>query len=269
MQLPLIENYKGKVKDAHLFQLAFSLPICAASVSGGMEINMYIELINEIKHFLSQIYIDPTILNADAFQGVFIKKLSNQNIVRAKRRVPKGNTISPVNQTHIDITGNNGMLFYFEELASNTTSVQNIDVDIFANNFSYLDAIDSDTSALRDGYTLFSRSTTTITGLINNNRIYHSTAFKKYGHNGKQVQLNIPNQEEYFSKLHNLAYLDDALIMLRYDYFHYLAIIIPNELCVNLYNLTHTFEKQNINNAIINPSYNPDIAEHLQRESES
>lgn len=52
--------------------------------------------------------------------------------------------------------------------------------------------------------------------------------------------------------------------MLRYDYFHYLAIIIPKELCTNLYSLTNTTGNQNINVSELNPCYNSSLAEQLQ-----
>ncbi len=67
-------------------------------------------------------------LKPDAFQGVFVKKLSNQNIIKDKRRINAGDIVSTVNQTHIDITGRQGMLFFFEELNNTTTSVQSIDI---------------------------------------------------------------------------------------------------------------------------------------------
>jgi len=227
---------------------------------------MYVKIIDEIKHFLSLIEIDAAVINADEFQGVFVKKLSNQNIIKEKRNIREGCVSSPVNQTHIDITGNSGMLFFFENLTNTTTSIQNIDIDVFVNNVNYLSAIENRMSIVVDGYTIFSRTSTTIINLINTNSIYHSTAFKKYGHAGNQVQLNIPDQDEYFTQLHNLAYLNDALVLLRYNYSHYLAIIIPNESCGNLYSLTQTIGNQNINVSVINPSYNFRIAEQLQSE---
>ena len=227
---------------------------------------MYIEIINELKSFLTSIFIDNTILNADIFQGVFIKKLSNQNIIRAKRTIPAGYTISPVKQTHIDITSNKGMLFFFENLSNTTTSIQDIDIDVFANNINYLNRIDTVPCTIVDNKTMILRATSDITDLRRNNTIYHSTAFKKHGHTGNQVQLNIPDQEEPFTRLHKHAYLDDALVLLRYNYFHYLSIIIPNELCNNIYTLTQTTGNQNVNVTILNPSYNSHVAELLQKE---
>ena len=46
----------------------------------------------------------------------------------------------------------------------------------------------------------------------------HSSAYKKYGHTGDQVQINIPDSEEAFTQLQRFAFQDDALVMLRYDY---------------------------------------------------
>ena len=47
---------------------------------------MYQRIFDQLNDFLTQTLLVFTPLNPDAFQGVFIKKLSNQNIVREKRR---------------------------------------------------------------------------------------------------------------------------------------------------------------------------------------
>ena len=120
---------------------------------------MYKQIIDILNQFLNHIRIPGVPLNPDVFQGVLVKKLSNQNIIKDKRRIKVGNTLSTVNQTHIDITGKQGMLFFFEELNSTTTSIQNIDIDIFYNNFRYLHEIDHSTSMIDiDGNTCFVRS---------------------------------------------------------------------------------------------------------------
>lgn len=99
---------------------------------------MYQAIINKLNRFLELLNLPSDILNADEFQGVLVKKLSNQNIIKEKRRIPAGTNSSTVNQTHIDITGQNGMLFFFESLNDQTTATQSIDVDLFENNFKYL-----------------------------------------------------------------------------------------------------------------------------------
>ena len=70
---------------------------------------MYRQIIDELNRFLNSINIPGTPLNPEAFQGIFVKKLSNQNIIKDKRRIKAGNTTSTVNQTHIDVTGHKGM----------------------------------------------------------------------------------------------------------------------------------------------------------------
>lgn len=92
---------------------------------------MYRQIIDEINRFLNFINVPASPLNPDAFQGVFVKKLSNQNIIKNKRRINAGDTVSTVNQTHIDITGRQSMLFFFEELNNATTSFQSIDIDLY------------------------------------------------------------------------------------------------------------------------------------------
>lgn len=226
---------------------------------------MYNQIINILNQFLNYIHIPDTPLNPDAFQGVFVKKLSNQNIIKDKRRIKYGDTSSTVNQTHIDITGKQGMLFFFEELNSSSTSAQNIDIDIYDNNFRYLKEIDHSitrTDANEDTY--FIRSTTNLPHMADWDSSLHSSAYKKYGHTGDQVQINIPDSNEIFTQLQKFAFQDDALVMLRYDYFRYVAILIPCELCDNLYSITDTHGIHNVNYVAMNPSYNPALAHQIQ-----
>ena len=52
--------------------------------------------------------------------------------------------------------------------------------------------------------------------------------------------------------------------MLRYDYLRYVAILIPCELCNNLYSITNTHGTHNVNYVAMNPSYNPVLAHQIQ-----
>ena len=230
---------------------------------------MYRRIVDELNHFLNYIKVPASPLNPAAFQGVFIKKLSNQNIIKDKRRINAGDTVSTVNQTHIDITGRQSMLFFFEKLNNTTTSFQSIDIDLYDNNLRYLR--ENDTVARQidaNGNTYFVRSSTTVPQHFAYwDLTLHSSAYKKYGHFGDQVQINIPDSEESFTQLQRYAFQDDALVMLRYDYLRYLAILIPNELCGNLYSITNTHGIQNVNYAVLNPSYNPTLAHQLQYET--
>lgn len=229
---------------------------------------MYRQIIDELNQFLNFINIPGTPINPNAFQCVFVKKLSNQNIIKDKRRINSGDIVSTVNQTHIDVTGHQGMLFFFKELNNTTTSVQNIDIDLYDNNISYLCEIDHATSQTdMNGDTYFRRQSTTVPShLTNTDLTLHSSAYKKYGHTGNQVQINIPDSEESFTKLQRYAFQDDALIMLRYDYFRYFAVLIPFELCGNLYSITNTHGNQNVNFVAPNLSYNPALAHQIQYE---
>lgn len=226
---------------------------------------MYKQIIDALNQFLNYIHIPGTPLNPEAFQGILVKKLSNQNIIRDKRRINAGSTSSTTNQTHIDVTGKQGMLFFFEELNSTSTSAQNIDIDIYDNNFRYLKEIDH--PAIRtdaNGDTYFIRSTTNLPHLTDWDSSLHSSAYKKYGHTGDQVQINIPDSNEIFTQLQKFAFQDDALVMLRYDYLRYVAILIPCELCNSLYSITNTHGTHNVNYVEMNPSYNPVLAHQIQ-----
>lgn len=229
---------------------------------------MYRQIINELNQFLNSINIPSSPLNPDAFQGVLVKKLSNQNIIKNKRRINAGNSISTVNQTHIDITGRQGMLFFFEELNNATTSLQSVDIDLYDNNLRYLREIDNTTRQTdTNGNTYFIRQSTAVPAYLTDHDLaLHSSAYKKYGHEGDQVQINIPDLEEPFTQLQRYAFQNDALVMLRYDYLHYMTILIPNELCNNLYSITNTHGNQNVNYVALNHSYNPTLAHQIQYE---
>lgn len=228
---------------------------------------MYQKIINELNLFLDKINMPSNPINPDEFQGVFVKKLSNQNIIKDKRRINAGDAVSTVNQTHIDITGRQSMLFFFESLNAKTTSVQNIDIDLYDNNYKYLNEIDTAHAELdHKGHTYFVRSSVSVPAHLNEwNKIIHSSAYKKYGHTGDQIQINIPDSDEFFTKFQHLAFQDDALVLLKYDYLHYLAILVPSELCDILYSITNTHGNQNVNVPVINPSYNEKIARQIQR----
>lgn len=229
---------------------------------------MYTQIIDELNRFLNFIKVPGLPLNPGAFQGVFVKKLSNQNIIKEKRRIRAGKTVSTVNQTHIDITGEQSMLFFFEQLNYTTTPVQSIDIDLYANNLRYLRENDT---AIRqidaNGNTYFVRLTTTVPAhLYDQDLALHSSAYKKYGHEGGQVQINIPDSEEPFTQLQKYAFQNDALVMLRYDYLHYMALLIPYDLCDNLYHITDTHGNQNVNIAVLNPMYDSTRAHQIQYE---
>ena len=229
---------------------------------------MYKLIIDLLNNFLNYIHIPDTPLNPDVFQGVFVKKLSNQNIIKEKRRISANNTILKVNQTHIDVTGEQAKLFFFEGLSNTTTPPQSIDIDLYDNNLSYLCAINNPLSRLSsDGNTYFFRHSIDVPPYLSNwDLTLHSSAYKKYGHKGTQVQINIPDSKEAFTLLQRYAFQDDALVMLRYDYLRYLAILIPSELCNHLYSITDTHGSHNINFAVLNPSYNSALAIQLQHQ---
>lgn len=227
---------------------------------------MYTQIINELNNYLRSLNISDNPINPDEFQAVFVKKLSNQNIIKEKRRINAGATVSTVNQTHLDITGRQSMLFFFESLNDETTSIQNIDIDLFDTNYRYLSDIDiAQKNYDTDGNTYFVRASVSVPlHLLQWDKKLHSSAYKKYGHTGDQIQINIPDSDEIFTKFHHLAFQDDALVLLKYDYFHYLAIIIPFELCDTLYSITNTHGYQNVNVTVDNTFYNNENAKQIQ-----
>ena len=145
---------------------------------------MYRQIIDELNRFLNSINIPGTPLNPEAFQGIFVKKLSNQNIIKDKRRIKAGNTTSTVNQTHIDVTGHKGMLFFFEELNNATSSFQSIDIDLYDNNLRFLRKNDNATRQIdTTGNTYFVRQSAIVPPYLTDlDLTLHSSAYKKYGH---------------------------------------------------------------------------------------
>ena len=143
--------------------------------------HMYKLIIDLLNNFLNYIHIPGTPLNPDVFQGVFVKKLSNQNIIKEKRRISANNTILKVNQTHIDVTGEQAKLFFFEGLSNTTTPPQSIDIDLYDNNLSYLCAINNPLSRLSsDGNTYFFRHSIDVPPYLSNwDLTLHSSAYKK------------------------------------------------------------------------------------------
>lgn len=139
---------------------------------------------------------------------------------------------------------------------------------MYANNLRYLQVINTPSAEQdADGNTYFIRSSATIpANLTIDNKLIYSSAYKKCGREGEQVQINIPDSDEAFTQLQRTAFQNDALVMLRYDYFHYLAILIPAELCTDLYSITQTTGNQNINVAVDNPSYHKDTAQTIRHE---
>lgn len=223
---------------------------------------MYTQIIDELNTFLHSLNVNGSRLNPDEFQAVLVKKLSNQNIPRAHRRIPADD----VNQTHIDITGRSGKLFFFEELSAETTDPQPIDIDLYTNNYFYLHELNNQHRQIidDDNYTVFRRSMLVDPNLTVNNEIICSSAAKKYGHGGDQVQINMPSAVETFSRFHTFTYTDDALVMLRYDYRHYLALIIPLTACTRLYTLAGIVPKKVVNSVIPNPAYDASRATAVQ-----
>lgn len=175
---------------------------------------MYGQIINELNRFLNFISIPGTPINPDAFQGVFVKKLSNQNIIKDKRRINSGDIVSTVNQTHIDVTGRQGMLFFFEELNNTTTSIQNIDIDLYDNNLKYLHEIDhatfqTDTS----GDTYFRRQSTTVPPrLMNWDLTLHSSAYKNMGIPATKCRLIFPIPKKPLPSFRNMHFKTTLLL---------------------------------------------------------
>ncbi len=227
---------------------------------------MYNRIIHEINLFLRDINVGENSIDGRKFQAVLIKRLSNQNIIKEKRRIPRGQTTSSVNQTHIDFVSKPSRLFLFEILKDTTTTVQAIDIDLFKNNYNFLQQSNNSITRIDEsGTTYIERKECVYSGLERSSTVIHSSAYKKYGHAGVQTQINIPDAEEVFTRLHHMAFLEDALILLRYDFFHYLALIVPKEKCGKLYSLARV-SRSNVNCVFQNDTYDETIAKALLRE---
>lgn len=202
-------------------------------------------LIEDIKEYLKNIGTPDEFLDyidKDIFSEILIKKLSDSNILSRDKKKIKSNK-NQNGQTHIDITGNEGIRFFMSEEEEKSYIVgnkveKNIIVKILNNNIEHLKEIDKVTEKSNEkGEVIKFRLNYTIKEYIF--YIKETDAIVKFGHaSNTQVQVNTPNEENEFNKFRKLSYTNDILVFLKYkdDNNTYLVLIIPNEEIKNLKN---------------------------------
>ncbi len=195
----------------------------------------YSNVIDEINEFLLGVNrLQP--ISKKSFRGVFVKKLSNSNLV-ADKKYRYLNTGKKTNQTHLDLTGQETLRFFFGSDFVAKKEYIEIKIDIPVEHLGFLGKIDCPEEHIlkkgkykEDAIVLKRKSVEGVNFVPKSNRLYSAYAYKKYeGHLGEQSQINrLNNRDEYYD-LCASAYEGDYIIFLQYDYEHYLCLLLPSE----------------------------------------
>lgn len=196
----------------------------------------YNDILTSINNFLVS-YSGTNEFSIEMFEGIFIKKLSNSNIVYRKKyiNVATGNR---THQSHLDLVGQDTLCFFFGNNPDTNDVYKQITLDIPVNNLSLLKAIDlSEESIDSRGpeNTLYRiqrrQSFTPVEFPSTNHHFVEAFAFKKLiGHLGEQNQINRLKNHDAFFDLISYSFENDYLVMLKYNTNHYICLVIPTEL---------------------------------------
>lgn len=220
----------------------------------------YKEVMTSINAFLVNINkLSP--LSDVLFQGVFVKELSNSNLVYAKKYT-NTNTGKRTHQSHLDLTGHDTLKFFFGEHPSSDEAYSQIMLDIPVDNLKLLQQLDNSTTVKAQRGTpkkevdLPKRNIpANFTFTHSSDLFYYAYAFKKLeGHSGDQNQINrLQNKDEFFD-LCASAYEKDLLVFMKHSLNHYICILIPSEYSAELSELMGN----SANFSICNPSFDTD-----------
>lgn len=218
----------------------------------------YSEIMVSINQFLTTINKCPA-LSPEIFRGVFIKKLSNSNLISSKKYVNAA-TGRKTHQSHLDLTGQDTLKFFFGDNPATDKEYTQIMIDIPVDNLKLAEQIDIPVDYIAprglnnedcyvkkrnipDGF-LFSHTS---------DLYYYSYAFKKLeGHSGDQNQINrLKNRDEFF-QLCSCAYESDLLVFMQHALNHYVCMLIPAEYSSSLSSQMET----SINYSVLNPTFN-------------
>lgn len=203
----------------------------------------YKEIMNAINVFLCDIN-KLTPLSDTLFQGVFVKKLSNSNLISSKKYINVA-TGKKTHQSHLDLTGQDTLKFFFGENPYSDTDYSQIMIDIPVDHLRLLQQIDLPTEYTEkrgrhnEDATILKRSIPSDFYFKHvSDRYYYAYAFKKLeGHSGDQNQINrLQNKDEFFD-LCSCAYEGDFLILMKHSFNHYICILMPSEYSSNLSSL--------------------------------
>lgn len=206
----------------------------------GCECIMFTNALKDINNFLTKIGVVNYTLKGSDFQGMFVKRLSNSNLLGEDKKDIKDDGTRN-HQTHLDITGQENINFFFlqgeQNLYTSGTDVsKNINVNLVSNNIEYLDMINVQKTGLsyqksgRTYKTVERQAYNFLMGNIHNTTLIRGKAIKKLRHGAMpQVQINTPDSNDEFNKLRKRTYKNDVLILLKQDEYSFWAIVIPKE----------------------------------------
>ena len=197
------------------------------------------------------------------FQGVFVKKLSNSNLVSNKKYIDIA-TGKKTHQTHLDLTGRDTLKFFFGNNPDSSAVYTQIMLDIPVDHLRLLQKLDNATPSIakrgnpkKDVYVLKRNIPSDFYFTHTSDLFYFAHAFKKLdGHSGDQNQINrLQNKDEFFD-LCSCAYEGDFLIFMKHSLNHYICILMPSEYSTDLSCLLGN----SINFSIDNPTFNEKIS---------
>lgn len=219
----------------------------------------YKEAMKAINTFLTDINKLPA-LPESMFQGVFVKKLSNSNLVSSKKYTDI-TTGEKTHQSHLDLTGQSTLEFFFGENPEPSAGYTQIMIDIPVDHLRLLQTLDHSTSYISErGNTkkkvyVLKRDIPSNFHFTHTSDLYYSAyAFKKLeGHSGDQNQINRLQHKDEFFDLCTSAYEGDLLIFMKLSLCHFICILIPCEYSAALSALIGN----KINFSVQNPGFNP------------
>lgn len=202
-------------------------------------------------------------LSEDLFQGIFVKKLSNANLITRKKYTIIS-TGKKTHQSHLDLTGQATLSFFFGDEPLCDHEYSQIMLDIPVDHLKLLQELDNHKEIIQkrgqnneDAIVLQRKIPTNYTFKHTSDLYHYAYAFKKLeGHNGNQNQINrLQNKDEFFD-LCASAYENDLLILMKHNINHYICLLIPSEYSTEITRLIGT----SINYSVQNPVYNEHAA---------
>ena len=195
----------------------------------------YSEVMGEINAFLKDINkLQP--LQDTLFRGVFVKRLSNSNLVPGKK-YKFLETGTKTNQTHLDLTGQDTLKFFFGNNNDAENEYTQIMIDIPVDHLKFLECIDIQSEHIEkkgrekaDAVVLKRDISEGYDFDHGSDLYYYAYAYKKQeGHVGEQSQINrLHNRDKYFD-LCACAYEGDFMVFLQHTLNHYVCLLIPSE----------------------------------------
>lgn len=222
----------------------------------------YTEIMDAINSFLVNINkLRP--LSPDLFQGVFMKKLSNSNLVLYKKYADASSG-KKTHQSHLDLTGQETLKFFFGDNPVDNNDYSQIMLDIPVDNLKLLKALDNPEEhteqrghPTKDVIVLRRKPQADFSFHHTSDLFYYAYAFKKLeGHSGDQNQINRLNNKDEFFALCSCAYEGDFLIFMKHSLNHYICVLIPAEYAGTISDLMGS----SVNFPVTNPHYDKETA---------